>query len=98
MDSVNEESGFNRGALFKHGLRTMMNKMSELNEKTEFNQLIQKALLAAESVTGLGCVWLLLRLRVNIQTLLLVIELVWPQTDFLMNLLNFLEPEFFCLN
>lgn len=59
MGSVNEESGFNRGALFKHGLRTMMNKMSELNEKTEFNQLIQKALLAAESVSAPGCVWLL---------------------------------------
>lgn len=40
----------------------MMNTMSELNEKTEFNQLIQKALLAAESVTALACVWLLLPL------------------------------------
>lgn len=51
VNSVNEESGFNREALFKHGLWTKSNKTTGLNEKTEFIQLIQIALLTVQSVT-----------------------------------------------
>ncbi len=52
VNSVNEQSGFNREALFKQSVnKEEQNDRMKFNEKTEFIQLIQKALLTASVFT-----------------------------------------------